>query len=107
MSNELESDRAIVMNLESFGVDGVGYDDSETETEPPIEDHVSGHSDSSSKLYASCLSAVFVFVTLVFADMIQKFDVTTVVDSDLQCICTDLPGLGRTRTRLQVFRAIS
>ena len=35
MSNELESDIAImmVMNLESFGVDGVGYD--ETETEPP------------------------------------------------------------------------
>ncbi len=33
MSNELESDRAMVMNLESFGVDGVGYD--ETETEPP------------------------------------------------------------------------
>jgi hypothetical protein len=37
MSNELEGDRAKVMNLESFGVDGVvtlvGYD--ETETEPP------------------------------------------------------------------------
>jgi hypothetical protein len=35
MSNELESDRAMVMNLEGFGVDGVtvGYD--ETETEPP------------------------------------------------------------------------
>ena len=33
MSNELESDRAMVMNLERFGVDGVGYD--ETETEPP------------------------------------------------------------------------
>jgi hypothetical protein len=33
MSNEPESDRAMVMNLESFGVDGVGYD--ETETEPP------------------------------------------------------------------------
>ena len=31
--NELESDRAMVMNLESFGVDGAGYD--ETETEPP------------------------------------------------------------------------
>ncbi len=33
--NELESDRALVrnLNLESFGVDGVGYD--ETETEPP------------------------------------------------------------------------
>ncbi len=33
MSNELESDRSMVMNLESFGVDGAGYD--ETETEPP------------------------------------------------------------------------
>ncbi len=35
MSNELESDslRAMVMNLESFGVDGAGY--GETETEPP------------------------------------------------------------------------
>jgi hypothetical protein len=50
MSNELESDSAMVMNLESFGVDGAGYD--ETETEPPLarqvrqtrsEDHVSGH----------------------------------------------------------------
>jgi hypothetical protein len=36
MSNELESDRAMVMNLESFGVDGAGYDSSdETETKPP------------------------------------------------------------------------
>ncbi len=35
MSNELESDIAmpVVMNLESFGVNGAGYD--ETETEPP------------------------------------------------------------------------
>ena len=35
MSNELESlsDSVMVMNLESFGVDGDGYD--ETETEPP------------------------------------------------------------------------
>jgi hypothetical protein len=32
MSNELESDGAIVMNLESFGVD---VTTSETETEPP------------------------------------------------------------------------
>ena len=33
MSSELESDVAMVTNLvESFGVDGVGYD--ETETEP-------------------------------------------------------------------------
>ncbi len=42
VSNELESDRAMmVMNLESFGVDGAGYD--ETETEPP--------SSTSLKLY--------------------------------------------------------
>ena len=34
MSNELESDGAMVMNFESFGDDGVGYCD-ETETEPP------------------------------------------------------------------------
>jgi hypothetical protein len=33
VSNELESDRAMVINLESFGVDGAGYD--ATETEPP------------------------------------------------------------------------
>ena len=33
MSNELESDGAMVINLESLGVDGVGYD--ETETDPP------------------------------------------------------------------------
>ena len=74
MSNELESDGAMVMNLESFGVDGAGY--AETETEPPSstnparsEDHVSlaGHEF---RLYVSCLSAVFVFVTSVFADMI-------------------------------------
>ena len=31
MSNELESDIAMVTNLESFGVDGVGYDETETE----------------------------------------------------------------------------
>jgi hypothetical protein len=40
MSSELESDRAIVMNLESFGVDGVGYDETDSETEPP---GLSGH----------------------------------------------------------------
>ncbi len=50
MSNELESDSSMVTILESFGVDGAGYD--ETETEPPSstsftrsENHVSGHSD--------------------------------------------------------------
>ncbi len=35
MSSELESDRAIVTDLESFGVDGAGYDETVTETEPP------------------------------------------------------------------------
>ena len=35
MSNELESDRAMVTNSESFGVDGIGYDETETVTEPP------------------------------------------------------------------------
>jgi hypothetical protein len=34
MSNGLESARAMVTNFESYGVDGAGYD--ETETEPPI-----------------------------------------------------------------------
>ena len=50
MSNELKSARAMVMNFESLGVDGVGYSYDETETEPPSstsrsEDHASGHSD--------------------------------------------------------------
>ena len=73
MSNELESDSAMVMNLERFGVDGAGYDETETETPSSTnphcgsEDHVSGHSDCTFKV--SCLNAVFVFVTLVFADM--------------------------------------
>jgi hypothetical protein len=66
------------------------------------EDHVSGHKF---RLYASCLSAVFVFVynlglgTSFFLDS----DVTCYdsIDSDLQCTCTELPG----RTRL--FPAIS
>jgi hypothetical protein len=49
MSSELESDSAMVTNLESFGVDGAGYDDTETEPgqvrQTRSEDHVSGHSD--------------------------------------------------------------
>ena len=71
MSNELESDIAMVMNLESFGIDGggVGYD--ETETDPPSSTNPQWRSCFRSlRLYVSCLSAVFVFVTLVFADMI-------------------------------------
>ncbi len=35
MSNELESDSVMVMNLESPGVDGAGYDETDSETEPP------------------------------------------------------------------------
>ena len=38
MSNELESDRAntsMATNLESFGVDGAGYDETDSDTEPP------------------------------------------------------------------------
>jgi hypothetical protein len=35
MSNELESDGAMVTNLESFGVGGAGYDETETDSEPP------------------------------------------------------------------------
>ena len=70
MSSELESDVAMVTNLvESFGVDGVGYD--ETETEPSSSTNPQWRSCFRSlRLYVSCLSAVFVFVTLVFADMI-------------------------------------
>ena len=48
MSDELESDRAMATNLESFGVDGVGYYETETERQvrqTRSEDHVSGHSD--------------------------------------------------------------
>ncbi len=69
MSNELESDSAMVMNLESFGVDGAGYD--ETETEPPSSTNPQSRSCFRSlRLYVSCLSAVFGFVTLAFADII-------------------------------------
>ncbi len=35
ISSELESDRAMATNLESFGVDGAVYD--ETETEPKFD----------------------------------------------------------------------
>ena len=34
ISNELESDRTMVMNLEGPGVDGLGYDETDSETEP-------------------------------------------------------------------------
>ena len=49
MSNELESDGAMVTNLESFGVDGAGYDNtmrprpSRQVRQTRSEDHVSGH----------------------------------------------------------------
>ena len=37
MSSELESDKAMVTNLESFGVDGVGYDETDSETDSDSE----------------------------------------------------------------------
>jgi hypothetical protein len=60
----------MVMNLESFGVDGAGYD--ETETEPPSLTNPPQCRSCfrSLRLYVSCLSAVVVFVPLDFADMI-------------------------------------
>jgi hypothetical protein len=65
----------------------------ETEAESP--------SSTTPRLYVSCLSAVFVFVALVLADMARCRS----VDGDLQCTkyltCSDLPG----GTRL--FPAIS
>ena len=67
----------MAMKSESFGVDGVGYDTSNSDGDrdravkfdkPAVfKDHVSGHSDCT---FPASLSAVFVFVTLVFADMI-------------------------------------
>ena len=39
MSNEPESARAMVRNLESFGVDGVGYDDPQTEPQSSTNPH--------------------------------------------------------------------
>ncbi len=108
MRSELEShgdDRAIVINLERFGVDGVGYDDTETlgpsrqVRQTRSEDHVSGHSDCA---FPAWTLAVFVFITLVFADMISvDASVDSLSLSDLQCTGTDLPG----GTRL--FPAIS
>ena len=71
MSNELESDSAMVMNLESFGVDGAGYDETEPDTEPPSSTNPQlGSCFRSLRLHGSCLIAVFVFVTLGFADRI-------------------------------------
>ena len=72
MSNELESDRATVVMLVELwwrfrviGADGVQvgyYCETDSEAESP--------SSTTPRLYVSCLSAVFVFVTLVFADII-------------------------------------
>ncbi len=76
MSNELESDRAMVMNLESFGVDGAGYDETDLDRAAKFDKPAVKITACfrSLRLYVSCLSAVFVFVTrgstLVFADMI-------------------------------------
>jgi hypothetical protein len=77
MSKELESARAMVTNLESFGVDGAGYDETERDLgsrqvrQPRSADHVSGHQfklalTGTGRLHVSCLSAVFVFVKLGF-----------------------------------------
>ncbi len=60
-------------NLESFGRHGVGYDSMRPRPSRQLEvrqtrseDHVSGHSDCTfPPTLAGCLSAVFVFVTLV------------------------------------------
>jgi hypothetical protein len=54
MSNELESDRATVMNLEGFGVDGAGYD--ETETEPPSSTNTHGSRLRGEILRVRCVS---------------------------------------------------
>ncbi len=59
------------MNLESFGVDGGGYD--ETETEPPSSTNavkIMFQVTQIARFLLEALSAVFVFVTLVFADMV-------------------------------------
>jgi hypothetical protein len=64
MSNELGSlsDGAMVVNFEACGgVDGVGYD--ETETEPPSSTNPQRRSCfrvRSLRLYVSCLSVVFI-----------------------------------------------
>ncbi len=55
MSNELESDGAMLMNLESFGVDGAGYD--ETETEPPSSTNPARSEDHDDH-HVRCSSAV-------------------------------------------------
>ncbi len=59
MSNELESDGATVMKLESFGVDGVGYRDDETETEPPSNLVRQPRSEPASGLRVSCFEFRF------------------------------------------------
>jgi hypothetical protein len=77
MSNELESERAMVVielwwRFRVIGADGVevGYY-CETETESPSSTTPQRRSCFRSlRSYVSCLSAVFVFVTLEFADMI-------------------------------------
>jgi hypothetical protein len=104
MSNELESDRAMVVNLELLEpmlfklVTTVRHRVAKFD-EPAVKITVACFRKFRSlRLYVSFLSAVFVFVTLVFADMI---DVDTGSDLQVQCIGTDLPG----STRL--FPAIS
>ncbi len=54
MSNELERDRAMVINSESFGVDGAGYD--ETEAAPGAGAHFNHDSTWPSSLCTTTLA---------------------------------------------------
>ncbi len=62
MSNELESARAMVMSLKSFGVDCAGYDhETKTRTEPPSSTNPQCTGRSCFRplrLYVSCLSGL-------------------------------------------------
>ncbi len=73
MSSELESDRAMVLNLELREPMVLPVISMRLRTRRQVpslqtrsEDHFAGHSD----LYVRCLSAVLVFVTLGFANVI-------------------------------------
>jgi hypothetical protein len=77
MSSELEGDSAMVMNLESFGVDGAGYD--ETETEP-----------SSAKFDKPAVKIMFQ-VTGIVRFLLER----GLRFRNLQCTGTDPPGKTR------------
>jgi hypothetical protein len=56
MSNELESERAMVMNLESFGVDGVGYDEDDRAAKTRKRNgHLTDYHDESTSTLSSLL----------------------------------------------------